>query len=150
MTKRNSILLAWLFVVTSCIGYLVTQVNIVTNISQFMPSAKTLQEQLLLNQLNKGLVTRLILIAIEGQDKPQLAKTSRELAAQLRTTSLFLRVDNGENLVSEKEKQRLFEYRYLLDKNTRAQAFEVDRLTQVFEQRLIELSSPASTFAARI
>jgi len=143
---KNPALIAWIAIITLCAGYIVSEVSIVSDVSQFMPAADSKQDQLLLNQLNSGITPRLVLIALEDEDKNVLSKMSRRYAAILRQSGLFYRVDNGENLIDQSERTLLKKYRYLLDKTTQASSFTVPALQSAFNQRLIELASPAATF----
>jgi len=144
--SRNLILVTWIAIIAVCAGYSFSQVSIVSDVSQFMPAADSKQDQLLLNQLNSGVTPRLILIALQDEDKNLLSKMSRNYAAKLRQSGLFYRVDNGENMIDKSERTLLKKYRYLLDSNTQANSFTAPALKSVFEQRFNELASPTATF----
>jgi predicted exporter len=50
------------------------------DLSAFMPRLPTQRQQLLLDQLQDGIVARLIMVGIEGSDAPTRARLPRELA----------------------------------------------------------------------
>jgi predicted exporter len=116
-----------------------------TDLTLFIPKTDT-QAELLLEQLRSGPAARLIMLGLEGGTEQERAQTSRRLAEQLRTTGLFVRVANGENLLNESERQWLFAQRYLLSPAD----FSVEGLRRALQQRLRELASPLSAFTKRL
>ena len=63
----------WLVFVGACIG-IVTRSGFSTDLEAFLPAAPTPTQQLLVDQLRDGVVSRMILIAIEGEDQEALAE----------------------------------------------------------------------------
>ncbi len=111
-----------------------------------MPQAKTPAEKLLVEELHHGTAARIILIAIEGSDLHLTTQTSKHLATQLRNREAFARVENGEQSLQSLENTALFRYRYLLSPNITADHFSTKALTAVFQQRLLDLTSPFALF----
>ncbi|MCK7496082.1 MAG: hypothetical protein MZW92_37895 [Comamonadaceae bacterium] len=62
----------------------------------FLPRSPTPAQQVLVEQLRDGVVSRLILVGIEGAPAETLAAISKALAARLRQDSRFAAVNNGE------------------------------------------------------
>ena len=58
-------------------------IRIESDFTAFLPPSTTPEERLLIAQLRDGLVSRLMLIALEGADENTLAGTSRKLAERL-------------------------------------------------------------------
>ena len=71
------------------------QVRIETDFSAFLPPTATAEERLLVSQLREGLVSRLMLVALEGGDERRLAQASRALASRLAADPAFEFVANG-------------------------------------------------------
>ena len=117
--------------------------------TSFMPRAATPVQRLLMNELREGPVARLTLITIGGAPRDRLAEQSKQLAARLRSSALFLRVANGEQLFDDSERERLFAYRYLLSPAVNADRFSVERMRDAFAERLRELASPVPSFDRR-
>jgi predicted exporter len=122
------------------------KLQLITNVAQFMPQAKTPAEKLLLEELHQGNAARIILIAIQGNDLKAITDASKHLAARLRQQRIFARVDNGEYSLPEVEKIPLFRYRYVLSPNITAERFSVQSLHEIFQQRLLDLTSPFAFF----
>jgi predicted exporter len=113
-----------------------------SDLSLFLPSGATPVERLLLNELNEGPATRLLLLAITGGSEDERVAASRELAKKLKQSELFSRVENGTPSLSAINQKPLFSYRYLLSSNIDQDAFTTERLKQALTQRLQELRSP--------
>ncbi|MDP3414268.1 MAG: hypothetical protein Q8S16_13875, partial [Polaromonas sp.] len=73
----------WLAVLLLC-GVLVARTQFTADMSAFLPRSPTPEQQLLVDQLRDGLVSRLILVGIEGSDLPARAAVSGAMAATLR------------------------------------------------------------------
>jgi predicted exporter len=121
------------------------QVDVRNDLTSFMPRAATPEERLLVDELRRAPVARLILIALEGAPPEELAAASRSLAGKLRESDLFARISNGEHRVDEEAFQQLFAYRYLLSPTTSAERFSVESLRSALRRRLRELASPLSS-----
>src|SRR6187549_1527304 len=104
---------AWLAFVLAC-GIIVSRTEISTDLSAFLPRSPTATQQVLVDQLREGVVSRLILAGIEGAPPEALARASKRLAAALRERQDFASVDNGEDAGSEKDREFLWRNRYLL------------------------------------
>ncbi len=69
---------------------------------------------MLVDQLREGIVSRLILAAIEGGDAATRADISRGMAAVLRRDPRFVSVHNGEPITQARDERFVFDHRYLL------------------------------------
>ena len=144
--SRLLITSAWLLSLLACGWIVLNKLQLVTNVAQFMPQAKTPAEKLLVDELHQGTAARIILIAIEGGDIKSITQASKHLAEQLRNHEQFARVDNGQQSLQSLENTPLFRYRYLLSPNITADYFSPPALHKVFEQRLLDLTSPLALF----
>jgi predicted exporter len=121
-----------------------TRAHVETELSRLFPEGATPTERLLLTELRTGATGRLILIALEGQDAELLAGASKQLAAWMRESGAFHYVGNGEQAWTKQERERLFQYRYVLSPGVQESTFGRDRLRGSLEQRLGDLTSPLS------
>ncbi|USE78127.1 MMPL family transporter [Cupriavidus gilardii] len=108
----------WLAFVLAC-AVVAARTTFTADLSAFLPRAPTAEQQLLVDQLRDGLVSRLLLIGIEGgagqdQDGARRAALSKALAGKLRGDPRFAAIDNGEPVNRERDQRYLFANRYLL------------------------------------
>ena len=90
----------------------VRQVRIETDFSAFLPPTATAEERLLVSQLREGLVSRLMLVALEGGDDRSLAQASRALATRLAADPAFEFVANGSREGMAAQLEVLMRHRY--------------------------------------
>ena len=113
-----------------------------TDLGLFLPAGSSPVERLLLNELNSGPATRLLLLAIEGGSEEQRVSASRELARVLQQSELFSKVENGSFSLDTVQQRPLFRYRYLLSPQVDQAAMTTKRLREALQARLDELHSP--------
>ena len=121
-----------------------TRVHVETELSRLLPGGATPTERLLLTELRTGASGRLILMALEGGDADLLAGASTQLAAWMRGSGAFQYVGNGEQAWTKEERERLFQYRYVLSPSVQESTFSRDHLRDSLELRLSDLTSPLS------
>jgi predicted exporter len=138
--SRARALILWL----ACIiiaAIVVVRARYITDLSAFLPDKPTPTQQLLVDQLRDGPASRLILIAIEGADADTRARLSRALAAALRPDARFARVENGEPLNEQADREFLFMHRYLLSDEVGAQRFSAPGLHAAIADSIADLAS---------
>ncbi|MEO8324740.1 MAG: MMPL family transporter, partial [Nitrospirota bacterium] len=121
-----------------------THARVETELTRLFPEGSTPTQRLLLTELRTGATGRLILMALEGEDADLLAETSKQLAAWIRNSGAFHYVGNGEQDWTLEERERLFQYRYLLSPGVQESTFSPDHLRDSLEQRLSDLASPSA------
>jgi predicted exporter len=136
----------WLAGLAAAAGFALLNTSVRNDMTSFMPRAATPVQRLLMNELREGPVARLTLITLGGAPPERLADASKQVAAHLRASGLFVRVTNGEQLLDDAERERLFAYRYHLSPAVDADRFSVGSLRSAFEKRLRELASPVPAF----
>jgi len=146
VTKRRLSAGLWLAGLLAAGCWAIVHTSVRSDMASFMPRAVTPVERLLMSELERGPVARLILITIGGAPRDILAQRSKQMAARLRASGLFVRVANGEQLFDDSERERLFSYRYLLSPEVGADRFSVVGLRQALRQRLRELAAPVPSF----
>jgi predicted exporter len=139
---------AWLAFVLACV-VIIARTEFTADMSAFLPRSPTAAQQVLVEQLRDGVVSRLILIGIEGDTPQALAQTSKRLARQLRPQAGFASVDNGEDTGAEKDREFLWRNRYLLSPAVTPDHFSAASLRRALEDNLQMLASPAGALLQR-
>ncbi|MHB1248799.1 MAG: MMPL family transporter, partial [Polaromonas sp.] len=124
-------------------GVLISRTHFTTDLSAFLPSTPTPEQQLLMDQLRDGLASRLILVGIEGADAPIRARLSRQIGQRLRADPAFVSVNNGEPVNAERDRAFLFNNRYLLSPTVTPERFSADGLHAALSNSIDLLASPA-------
>ncbi|HYG12558.1 MAG TPA: hypothetical protein VD885_00295, partial [Methylophilaceae bacterium] len=132
----------WLAAVLACL-VIIARSHFTADLSAFLPRTPTPEQQMLVDQLRDGLASRLILIGIEGGDEAARARISLHMAKQLRPQPAFASVANGEEIASERDRDYLFEHRYLLSPAVTPERFSVDGLHAAIADSIDSLASPA-------
>jgi predicted exporter len=119
------------------------------DISAFLPRNPTPNQQLLVDQLKDGAVSRLILVAIDGNNAATLASISKKMAAQLRAEKQWNVIGNGELIGAEQDGKFLLDNRFLLA-DTQPTTFAESGLKKgLLESRQL-LSQQAGLFAKEL
>lgn len=115
----------------------------VADMSFFLPARPSAEQQVLIDQLKEGAVSRLLMLAVEGGDATQRAAASRELRQRLADRSEFVSVQNGEASSFAAERDLLFRHRYVLSPAITPERFTVDGLQRSIGDSIDLLASPA-------
>ncbi|MEN8180373.1 MAG: MMPL family transporter, partial [Pseudomonadota bacterium] len=143
MTNRQGATLAlWVGLLLLALWWAFNKTTVRSDLSLFLPSGANPVERLLLDELNTGPATRLLLLAIEDGSEDQRVFASRMLANTLKQSELFSRVENGTVSLDIIQAKPLFRYRYLLSSNIDQDALSTQRLKQALSTRLQELQAP--------
>jgi len=120
------------------------------DLSVFLPAHPSKAQQLLVDQLRGGLVSKLILIDIEGSNAATRTHASTILAAHLRAKPNFRSVENGETTTLERERERdrdfIVQHRYALSNQVTAERFSVG-LRSAISDNIELLTSPLGQIA---
>lgn len=144
--SRYIAIVSWIIILLLCVWVILTRMQVTTQITQFMPSAKTGMDRILLDQLKQGSVSRLLLMSVSGPSVALTAQFSKTWAQSLRDSGLFVRVNNGQRMQDKQADALLFKYRYLLSDQVTESRFGQASLHEIFQQRLRQLASPLATF----
>ena len=117
------------------------------DLSAFLPRRANAAQRLLVEQLREGPAAHLIIAAIGGADAATRAVVSRHMALQLRADPAFLAIDNGDTAQLERDREFLFEHRYLLSPRVSPQLFTPSGLHQAIGAALDVLASSAGPLA---
>lgn len=113
------------------------------DMSFFLPSKPTAEQQVLVDQLKEGAVARLLMVAISGGNVEQRATLSRDLRGRLGKMPEFTSVQNGQSGSESADRDFLFKHRYLLSPGVRPERFTVDGLKDAISNSIDLLASPA-------
>jgi predicted exporter len=127
------------------VGWVVGQrLQLSGDLRKFMPEAQTPAQKLLMDELGKGPGSRLLLIALSGDNPDALARQSQALRRQLAANPLFALVANGDTGL-EAIPARLRPYRYLLSDTLDTQRLDAAALRDALDARVQDLGSPAAS-----
>ncbi|MGB4066088.1 MAG: MMPL family transporter [Azonexus sp.] len=113
------------------------------DMSFFLPARPSPAQRVLVDQLKEGVVTRLLMVAIEGGDAAQRATVSRQLHGRLEKLPEFVAVENGQAGSLDADRDFLFRHRYLLSPAVKPERFTVDGLRDSIANSIDLLASPA-------
>ncbi|EQD40328.1 exporter-like protein, partial [mine drainage metagenome] len=136
---QRLILALWLATMLAC-GGIIARTNFVSDLSAFMPKAPSDRQQVLIDQFHDGIIARLIMIGIEGGDTVERARLSLELGTRLRTSGLFIGVQNGDFATEQRDHSYFFENRYLLSPDITPGLFTVPGLHHAIGDSIDTLS----------
>lgn len=143
---RHPAVLVWALALVACAAA-IARANFTADLSAFLPRAPSAAQRVLVDQLRDGIVSRLILVAIDGGDAATRAALSRRIARTLRDDRQFSAVNNGEAANDARDRQFVFDHRYLLSPAVNPQRFSADGLHRALGDSLDLLSSSAGLVA---
>jgi len=114
------------------------------DLSAFLPRAPSAAQQILVDELREGVVSRLMLIGVEGAPPAKLARASQALADRLARAPEFGFVNNGAESRTAADARVLVDQRYLLSPGVTPERFTVSGLRAALEEDLALLASPMS------
>ena len=119
----------------------VSRTRLSTDMAAFLPRTPSAAQQVLVDQVRNGAVSRLILLGLEGAPPDALAAVSRSLAARLGGDPGFVAVENGQSARLGGERDWLWRNRYLLSPEVSPERFSVAGLHAALERDLQFLGS---------
>jgi len=139
----------WLAFIATCV-FTISRTEFNADMSAFLPLSPTPAQQIMVEQLRDGVVSRLILVGVDGAATPVLAQISKGMAAKLRDNSELVTVNNGERVGLDKDFDLLWRNRYLLSDAVSPQRFTSAGLHDSLSGYLDLLSTPMSGMAQRV
>ncbi|HSI28002.1 MAG TPA: MMPL family transporter [Methylophilus sp.] len=140
--RARTAIVIWLAMLLLSLG-IISRSHFTADLSAFLPSHPTAEQQLLMDQLKDGLASRLILVGIEGADAQTRARLSKGIAQKLRNNPAFVSVNNGEDITSERDRSYLFSHRYLLSPAVTPERFSSEGLHAAISDSIDQIASPA-------
>jgi len=139
---RGLAVAAWIVALAACIA-IVANTRFTADMSAFLPREASAEQQILVDQLRDGALSRLLLIGIEGGDASSRARISRALADGLRKDDAFAAVHNGDPAETDRDRAYFFANRYLLSAAVTPERFTVAGLRAAIAESIDLLASPA-------
>ena len=147
--RRIAVLAAWAAFVAAC-AWIALHARYTADLSAFLPRSPSASQKILVEQLREGVVSRLILVGIEGAPPPTLAALSEALADRLGREPDFAYLNNGSQSRLTADGEFLLRHRYLLSSGVTPERFTVTGLREALENDLALLASPFSTLVSRL
>ena len=132
----------WLIVFGFGCWFALTSTRIQSQLSLLLPSDGSPAQRLLVQHLNQGSISRLILIGLTGSEPHILAQASQVLARTMRESGNFNYVHNGDASQSMVDYELLYQYRYVLSPAVQVEKFRMPALRTSLENRLQDLTAP--------
>jgi predicted exporter len=140
---------AWLALLALC-AWAAARSHYTADMSAFLPRSPTESQQILVDQLREGVVSRVLMVGIEGAPVEQLAKLSDALAQRLSQAPELAYVNNGDEQRLTADGEFLLRQRYLLSPGVVPERFTAQGLRAALEDDLDLLSSPLGTLVSRL
>jgi predicted exporter len=136
---------AWLLALVAC-AVVIATTRFSADMSAFLPGSPSPTQEILVEQMQHGVASRLILVAIEKAPAPILAELSKSLAQRLRGQDAFSLVSNGDDAgavggAPSADTAFVWRNRYLLSPDVTPARFSVAGLHQALESDLRLLAS---------
>jgi predicted exporter len=138
----------WLAFLLAC-AVIAARSDYSTDLAAFLPGTPTPEQEILVDELREGVVSRIILVGIEGAPQARLAELSRGLADALAADPLFAYTANGADDSFEADLEFLHRHRYLLSPAVAPGHFSPEALRESLQRQLDLLGSPAGMLTGR-
>lgn len=149
MRGARAAIAVWLAFVVAC-AWIAAHAHYNADMSAFLPRTPTPSQQILVDQLREGVVSRVLLVGIEGAQPEVLAQISNALAERLSHAPEISYVNNGDEQRLTADGEFLFRQRYLLSPGVTAARFTVEGLREALTDDLDLLASPLGTLMSRV
>ncbi|WCE93637.1 MMPL family transporter [Acidithiobacillus ferriphilus] len=146
---RWLVLGVWLAILIGAIGVIINT-KFESTLSEFLPKSPSAQQELLNEQLRNGVLSRKILVEINGGDAATRARISAQMVLDLRKYKQFELVSNGNAGVNSQIYSYLFMHRYVLSAATKPELFSVKGLHDAIEKTLNNLAGPGGEAMAAL
>ncbi|HEV8442319.1 MAG TPA: hypothetical protein VGQ27_02525 [Steroidobacteraceae bacterium] len=146
MSRRGWILLGtWILLLALGVSWVQSNLHVSADLRLFMPAPRTEQQRLLIQNIGESPASRLLVLAVEGDQPATLASISNRLASALAQRAEFAFVANG-GQAQPSIPERLLPYRYLITDSFDAQPLDASRLQSELADREADMASPAAGF----
>jgi predicted exporter len=148
VTDRLAAVLVWIAVITASM-LSIARLHVDTDMAAFLPRTASPAQRVLVDQFRDGIVSRLVLVAIEGVQPDQSAAISKSMAQLLIGNPDFIAVENGEQTGFARDRDFLWSNRYLLSDRIQADRFTISGLRTELQHDLADLAGAAGFLLQR-
>lgn len=145
---RRIVIALWLLAVLAACA-VIGRTSFSTDMSAFLPRSPRPAQLVLIDQLREGVVSRMVLLAIEGAPSQSLAALSKAVAGTLRADPAIAMVGNGEEAAFARDRDLLWRHRYLLSPAVTKQHFSAEALHAALLADLALLGSDLAPLVKR-
>ena len=142
-------LAAWLLLCAACL-LVVRQTIFNGDISAFLPGKPSEAQKILVDQLQDGPISRMLLLAIEGGNEAERATASKAMLAQLVAYPALAYSHNGDETRMGPERDFLLNHRYVLSDAVTPARFTQAALREAMDNNLDMLNSPLGMLVKRV
>ena len=135
------------FVITCLVITVRTEYS--ADLAAFLPQSPTPTQQILVDELREGVVSRIILVGIEDAGEERLAALSVALVTSLGRDAAFAYASNGADEGFEADIDFLHRHRYLLSPAVAPGHFDAAQLRASLQRQYEMLNSPAGMLVGR-
>ena len=139
MTRTRLVVAIWALLLALCIT-VIARTSFNTDMQAFLPRSPRPAQQILVDQLREGVVSRLVLVSIDNAPE-QAPALSRALADRLRGDPRFALVANGDQDALGRERELVWTRRYLLSPSVVEGHFTAEALHLALENDVRLLGS---------
>lgn len=147
--RRSRSLSLWILVLIASL-IVIGQTRFTADMTAFLPAHPTAEQAFLVDQIQEGTLSKMILIGINGANASARSEASRALSAALRQSGLFSTVQNGNAPTLAADQALLFNHRYLLSPAITGQHFLPAALHAAIANSIDLLASPLGVFTRKI
>lgn len=147
MRKNRVFIIATWLAILLVGSLLIITAKFTANLSEFLPRSPTAQQAVLNEQLRQGVLSRQIMISIDGSDAAIRAKLSNDLVRKLQGTTAFTSINNGSSNGDSRIFHYLFSHRYLLSPTVNPTLFTVAGLHNAIANSIDMLATPGGEMA---
>ena len=141
-------LTVWVLALALC-AMVISRTKLATDMSAFLPRHPTPAQAVLVDQLHDGIVSRLMLLGIEGAPADKLDALSQRLGDDLAAQQAFVSVANGQPRDLAADRAYVWNHRYLLSPRIGADSFTPEALGAALARDLGLLAGNAGTLVKR-
>ncbi len=141
---RMTLALVWLALLLVSGWWISQQLQLTGDLRKFMPAARTPEQKLLIDELGEGPGSRLLLLAISGDEPEVLAQQASALVTALAGDPNFSLATDGGAAGLESIPEPLRPYRYLLSTTLDEHELDAAYLAEQLDARVQDLGSPAA------
>lgn len=143
---RHPFVVLWALFVLLC-TLIVVRSEFTADMSAFLPRDPSPRQQILIDQISEGFASKALIVGLEGAPTATLGALSESMARQLRGNAIFSSVSNGQSLTSDRDRELLFNNRYLLSPAIDAERMSVAGLRAAVTGTIEEVASATGLFS---